>query len=201
MASPRLRQVIAEFPEVRVVHRCFALAPTPDAIVVMFGSKKRGKAEILEHWRLANRYDDVPRFRPDLMAARPFDYPYSMPGLRACKAAESIGGQQAHWDLFDRIQYAHLIECRNIADDAVLRDCAVAVGLDVERWEVAYRSPETQAAVDADLARARMLSIAAVPTLVADGTEVITGARPAAHYRAWLRAVLEQRARAGRDER
>lgn len=168
---------------------------------MIFGSKERGKAEILEHWRLANRYDDVPRFRPDLMAARPFDYPYSMPGLRACKAAESIGGQQAHWDLFDRIQYAHLVECRNIADDAVLADCAAAVGLDVSLWEKAYRSGEVLAAVQADLERARRLGVAAVPTLVADGTSALSGARTEEQYRAWLRAVIEQRARAGRDER
>jgi len=192
VASPRLRRVAARHPEVQFVHRCFALAPTPEAIVALFGSKERGKAEILEHWRMANRYDDEHRFRPDLMATRPFDYPYSLPGLRACKAAEVLGGQAAHWDLFDRIQQAHLIECRNIADETVLRECAADVGLNVQAWEEAYRSQTVLDAVRADLSRARELRVWAVPTLVAAGEYVSSGARSEAQYEAWLHAVMEQ---------
>jgi putative protein-disulfide isomerase len=30
------------------------------------------------------------------MEKRNFDYPYSIPGILACKAAEIIGGQKAH---------------------------------------------------------------------------------------------------------
>jgi predicted DsbA family dithiol-disulfide isomerase len=52
--SPRLRRLVKERPWVEVVHRCFALAPTPEAIILMFGSKERGKREILGHWRAAN---------------------------------------------------------------------------------------------------------------------------------------------------
>jgi len=177
------------------VHRCFALAPTPEAIVALFGSKERGKAEILEHWRMANRYDDEHRFRPDLMATRPFDYPYSLPGLRACKAAEVLGGQAAHWDLFDRIQQAHLIECRNIADETVLRECAADVGLNVQAWDEAYRSQTVLDAVRADLSRAWELRVWAVPTLVAAGEYVSSGARSEAQYEAWLHAVMEQLSR------
>jgi len=189
VASPRLRRVVARHPEVQLVHRCFALAPTPEAIVAIFGSKERGKEEILEHWRMANRHDDQHRFRPDLMATRPFDYPYSMPGLRACKAAEFLGGQAAHWDMFDRVQHAHLVECRNIADEAVLRDCAADVGLDLVAWEEAYRSRAVGDAVLADLARARQLGVSAVPTLVAAGQYGLSGARSEAQYEAWLQAV------------
>ncbi|MDR7416414.1 MAG: DsbA family protein [Armatimonadota bacterium] len=72
------------------------------------------------------------RINADLMATRPFDYPYSMPGLKACKAAEFQGGHAAHWDMFDRVQRAHLTECLNIADFEVLRQCAADVGLDEE---------------------------------------------------------------------
>ena len=129
--SPRVRRLVEEHPDVVVEHRCFALAPTPDAIVAIFGSKEAGKAEIPEHWRAANRNDDQHRIRAGLMATRPFDYPWSMPGLKACKAAEVQGGHAAHGDMFDRVQRAHLTECRNIADFDVLRECAKDVGLDV----------------------------------------------------------------------
>jgi len=191
--SPRVRRLVAQFPDVTVEHRCFALAPTPDAIVAIFGSKEAGKREILEHWRAANRNDDQHRIQADLMATRTFDYPWSMPGLRACKAAELQGGAQAHWDLFDRIQRAHLTECLNIADDEVLRKCAADVGLDVNRWERDYRSPAVAELVERDLARARLYGITGVPSLVADGRYVLVGAQP---YDRLVRWVEEVRARA-----
>ncbi|MCM8748519.1 DsbA family protein [Thermomicrobiaceae bacterium CFH 74404] len=186
MLSPRVRRLVTEHPGLEIVHRCFALAPTPDAIVAIFGSRERGKREILEHWRAANRHDDERRIQPDLMAARPFDYPYSMPALRACKAAEFLGGQPAHWDMFDRVQAAHLTECRNIADDAVLRDCAVDIGLDPVAWERYYRSEAVARAVQDDLLRARQLGVHAVPTLVAEGRAVLSGAQPYPILERWV---------------
>jgi len=192
VASPRLRRVRERHPEIEIVHRCFALAPVPEAIVWIFGSKERGKAEILEHWRRANELDDAKRFRPDLMAQRPFDYPYSLPGLLACKAAEFLGGQEAHWNLFDRIQTAHLVECRNIADEEVLRACAAEVGLDVTAWEEAFRSEAVYQAVQRDVERARALGVHAVPTIVVAGRFALSGARPEAQYEAWLARVARE---------
>ncbi len=171
------------------MHRCFALAPTPEAIVAIFGSRAAGKREILEHWRAANANDDEHRINADLMAQRLFDYPYSMPGLRACKAAERQGGQDAHWAMFDRVQRAHLTECHNIADDAVLRACAADVGLDVARWERDYHSPEVHEAVERDLARARSYGITGVPALVAEGRYVLVGAQREERLAAWLAQV------------
>lgn len=174
--SPRMRRIVSLFPSVEVVHRCFALAPEPDSIVKVFGSKERGKREIMRHWRAANLNDDEHRINADLMEARDFDYPYSMPGLRACKAAELQRGQQGHWDMFDRIQKAHLTECRNIADERVLVDCAEEIGLDVERFVRDLRSDEVERLVRADLRRARQLGVHAVPTLIVDGRYAVQGA-------------------------
>ena len=187
--SPRVRRLVWENPGVVVEHRCFALAPTPEAIVALFGSREAGKREILEHWRAANRNDDAHRINADLMASRPFDYPWSIPGLRACKAAELQGGQAAHWDMFDRVQRAHLTECVNIADDDVLRSCAADVGLDVRKWELDYRSPEVADLVERDLARARLYGINGVPTLVAEGRYVLVGAQPYDHLVRWIEEV------------
>ena len=63
-------------------------------MVAILDSKERGKQEVLNHWRTANLNDDEHRINTDPMAQRPFDYPYSMPGLLACKAAEMQGGQR-----------------------------------------------------------------------------------------------------------
>jgi len=103
---------VQEFPNAEVTHRSFALAPTQNSLVQMFGSKEAGKSEILKHWQAANLNDDAHRICTDEMACKPFDYPHSMPGLKACKAAELQGGQPAHWDMFDRIQKAHLTESK-----------------------------------------------------------------------------------------
>nr|BAL56970.1 dithiol-disulfide isomerase [uncultured prokaryote] len=189
--SPRVRRLAREHPEISVEHRCFALAPTPEAIVAIFGSKERGKREILQHWRAANLNDEQHRINADLMATRPFDYPYSTPGLRACKAAEAQGGPAAHWDMFDRVQRAHLTECLNIADFEVLRMCAADVGLDVERWEKDYRSSGVQEAVERDLARARIYGITGVPTLVAEGRFALVGAQRYEPLVAWIEAIKE----------
>jgi hypothetical protein len=134
--------------------------------------------------------DDEHRINADLMAQRPFDYPYSMPGLLVCKAAEAQGGQEAHWDMFDRIQRAHLTECLNIADLEVLRQCATDVCLDVVRWEKDYRSAKVRAAVEGDLARARLFGITGVPTLVAEGRFVLVGAQAYERLVAWKAGAL-----------
>jgi len=191
--SPRVRRLVRERPEITVVHRCFALAPTPEAIVEIFGSKERGKREILNHWRAANLNDDEHRINADLMAQRPFDYPYSMPGLLACKAAEMQGGPAAHWDMFDRVQRAHLTECLNIADFEVLRQCAVDVGLDVGRWERDYGSAAVREAVERDLARARLLGITGVPTLVAEGRFGLVGAQTYQRLTEWVDGLVAVR--------
>lgn len=181
-------------PEIDVQHRCFALAATPEAITAIFGSKLLGRREILDHWRAANANDDEHRISADLMATRTFDYPYSTPGLLACKTAEAQRGQEGHWAMFDRVQRAHLTECLNIADVEVLTACARDIGLDVARWERDYRSAEVQEAVERDLARARLHGVTGVPSLVAEERFLLVGAQPYERLEAWVNDV---RARSG----
>ncbi len=155
----------------------------------IFGSKAAGKAEILRHWRAANANDDEHRIRADEMARKPFDYPYSMPGLLACKAAELQGGQPAHWDYFDRLQRAHLTECRNIVEPEVLADCARDVGLEVEQFLHDFHSEATLQAVQADIQRAWQLNVHAVPTLVLNGERTLSGA---VNYEQLQQAVIKR---------
>lgn len=190
--SPRVHRLAEEYPSLRIEHHCFALAPTPERIALMFGSKEHGKQEILNHWRAANENDDEHRMNPELMAIRPFDYPYSMPGLRACKAAEFQGGHEAHWPMFDRVQRAHLTECLNIAEFNTLKECARDVGLDVARWEEDYHRNTVAGAVRNDLARAEYYGITGVPTLVADGKFVLTGAQRYEILEHWIRQAFKE---------
>ncbi len=179
---------------VQVGHRCFALAPDPEAISRVFGSPEAGKAEIMTHWAAAAAHPDGERINVALMRSRDFPYPYSMPGLLACKAAEFQGGPEAHWDMFDRVQQAHAVEARNIADFEVLRECARDVGLDVARWEKDVRGAEVWAAVKRDLEDARRRGIHAVPTLLFNDRWRVQGAVPETFLRRVIDDIL-----AGKD--
>lgn len=175
--SPRLRRLVNEFPDIEIIHRCFALAPAPESIAQIFGSKEKGKQEILNHWRAANENEDEHRICADDMACKNFDYPYSMPGLIACKAAEFQGGQKIHWDMFDRIQKAHLTETQNIADKQGLINCASELSLDIEIFKKDFESDKTLRAVEEDILRARLAGVYAVPTIIINDEKIISGAQ------------------------
>ena len=73
----------------------------------MFGSAENARREILGRWLSAKRLPGGEEINPELPASRPFPYPYSMPNLRAVKAAEFQGGMAAHERMHDRLQRAH----------------------------------------------------------------------------------------------
>lgn len=186
--SPRIGRLAQQFPEqIAIVHRAFALAPSKDGIEGIFGSKEQGKKAILEHWRQANLNDDEHRLNPGLMESRNFDYPFSIPGLTACKAAELQGGTIMHGKIFDRIQKAHLTECYNIADFEVLKMCAKEIGLDVEQWEKDYSSEKVEQMLNEDFRTARTYGVNAVPTIVANGSHKLSGAHTYASLEAWFK--------------
>jgi predicted DsbA family dithiol-disulfide isomerase len=175
--SPRLRRLVNEYENIEVIHRSFALAPSPQHLINMFGDKETARKEIMEHWRNANENDDEKRINTASMEMRKFDYPFSLPGLRACKAAELQGGQKAHWDMFDRVQRAHFIDTENIADLDVLIKCASDLGFDLELFEKDFKSENVVNLVYQDINRARKVGINAVPTLLINDRKIIRGAQ------------------------
>ena len=188
LASARLRRIVEDYPQVEVVHHAFALAPEKDSIAHMFGDAVRGKAEIMGHWEAASAHPDGEVMNVELMRSREFPYPYSMPGLLACKAAQFQGGMQAHWNMFDRIQRAHAVEARNIADVTILKDCAAEIGLNVEQWEADFGSDAVRQAVEEDLRSAQESEVNAVPTMIFNRRWVLPGAVP----ESFLRQVLDK---------
>lgn len=185
--SPRVKKLVQKYPdEIILIHRAFALAPSEKSLEYMFGSKELAKQEILEHWRAANENDTEHRINADLMATRDFDYPHSMPGLLACKAAEMQGGNEKFGEMMDRLQKAHLTECLNINDDEILMQCAKDIGLNTEQWYKDYKSEKNRELVLADLALARKYNVNSVPTLVANGREKFIGAQPYESLEAWF---------------
>ena len=156
----------------------------------MFGGIVAGKNEIIGHWAAAARHPDGESINVNLMRSREFPYPYSMPGLLACKAAQFQGGMPAHWDMFDRVQRAHAVEARNIADTDVLKACATDIGLDIDRWEEDFNSPAAKQAVEADLIQAQQSGVNAVPTLIFNQRWILPGAVSEADLRQVIDRLL-----------
>lgn len=174
--SPRIRELIKEYPEIEVIHHSFALFKDEHAPIKMFGSMDNSKKEIMKHWRAANDRDGDSRINTRLMESRDFQYPLSIDGLKGCKAAEIQGGQEAHWNYFDLVQETHLTQARNIGDKEVLVDLAKKAGLDVERFTRDFDSVEVLQRIDKDIELARKWGVNSVPTIVINERHVIPGA-------------------------
>lgn len=184
--SPRLRKLAAEF-DLDVRHHAYVLQDSPERMEEVWGSPAQAKARILEHWAACQAASDAPElFSIEAMRRAPFDYPHGLPAALACKAAERLGaqedqgaqaGQAAHWDMFDRLQAAHLSDARNIADPDVLRSIARDLGIDGAGFDRAMQSPETREAVEQDRNLARRLQVASVPTIIVreTGARLVNG--------------------------
>ncbi len=184
MASGRLHQIEAEYGErVTFTYKAFPLGPTREELARVFGSEDNAKREILTHWAASKRLPGGEAINPELMASRSFPYPYSMPALRAVKAAEFQGGMEAHARMYGRLQRAHLVEARNVADSKVLYECAAEVGLDMTRFRADYQSEASLEAVLRDRQEALAMGIGATPTVVFNEKWVLAGAVPIELYR------------------
>ena len=159
----------------------------------MFGSPTRAKTEILGHWASAKQLEGGAEINPERMAQRPFPYPYSMPALRAVKAAEFQGGMEAHARLYDRLQRAHLVEARDVSEPQTLLECAAEIGLDLQRFQMDLADNSTLQAVLTDQQEALALGISATPTVVVNDQWALPGAVPIELYRQVIDDLLAGR--------
>lgn len=192
--SPRLR-ALADTLNLQVRHRAFVLQDSPERMAEVFGSPRQAKAAILSHWASCQRASDTPeKFNIDGMRAASFDYPHGLPGALACKAAERIGGQAAHWDMFDAVQRAHLSEARNVADTGVLTAIAAGLGFRRRDFGRVMAEPATQHAVEQDRRLAGRLQVVKVPTIIVrqTGARLVNG--PLEDLRAQIQVSLQLQA-------
>ncbi|ENK3142863.1 DsbA family protein [Vibrio sp. Vb2880] len=173
--SPRLRQLEKEF-NLDIHHHAFALSASREEMIGKFGSMKQAKQIILGHWEQCARADDKKRVNVEGMRQQTFEYPFSTPGLVACKAAEQQGGSSAYWDYFDAVTHAHMSENRNIGDLDELTEIAGEVGLNKARFLEDFASPERQAEIQRDRKLAQEYDITSTPTLVINKGWVVPGA-------------------------
>ena len=188
--SSRMRTLASEL-DLDIRHHSFVLQASQSEMVERWGSPAQARQTILDHWNACRMVSD----RPDLvdleaMRSAPFDYPHGMTAAIGCKAAERLGGQSAHWDMFDRLQRCHLSEARNIADPKVILDAARGLGFEGVTFRDLFEDPATESAVEVDRQRARRLQVHAVPTLIIreTGARLVNG--PLEDLRVQLRMAL-----------
>ncbi|NWL16816.1 DsbA family protein [Pseudoalteromonas sp. Scap03] len=173
--SARLRQLAEEF-NLDIHHHAFALSATREEMIGKFGSMKQAKQIILGHWEQCARADDNKRVNVEGMRQQKFEYPFSTPGLVACKAAEQQGGASAYWNYFDAVTHAHMSENRNIGDLDELIETAGEVGLDKPRFLDDFASSERQTEIQRDRKLAQEYGITSTPTLIINKRWVVPGA-------------------------
>tara|TARA_R110000868_G_scaffold53744_2_gene168514 strand:- start:8936 stop:9565 length:630 start_codon:yes stop_codon:yes gene_type:complete len=177
--SSRMRSLAAGF-DLDIQHRTFVLQASRAEMAARWGTPGQARTAILGHWSACRQASDRPELVDvEAMRAAPFDYPHGMTAALGCKAAERLGGQGAHWDMFDRLQRAHLAGAGSIADpDTVLR-LAGDSGLEATAFARVFSDPATARAVEADRQHARALQVRSVPTLIVreTGTRLVNGSR------------------------
>ena len=182
--------VLAERFELDIRHRTFVLQADRDEMASRWGSPATARETILGHWSVCRQSSDRPEgIDIEAMRAARFDYPHGMTAALGCKAAERMGGQAAHWAMFDRLQEAHLSQARDVASTAVVLEAARDLGFEAGPFAEVFDDPATALAVDADRQLARRLQVRSIPALVVreTGTRLVNG--PLDDLAAQLRAA------------
>ncbi len=189
--SSRMRDLADKF-DLDIRHHTFVLQASPAEMATRWGTPKDARETILGHWAACRQVSDRPELVDiDAMRAAPFDYAHGMTAALGCKAAERIGGQAAHWDMFDCLQRAHLTEARNIADPETVLHVARELGFEAAAFAETVDDPATAQALEADRQHARSLQVRSIPTLIVreTGARLVNGPRKdlAAQLRTALR--------------
>ena len=174
--SYRMRHIEKEYPDVKIVHRSFALAPTAHDFTQMFGSREKAKDAILAHWDSANKNDDLHRFNIEGMRKATFLFPTSINPLLACKAAHVLEGEQGYWKLFDALQSALFVKNPNIELVDCIEASVVICGLDLDAWRIAFQHSDTLHRLQIDFDRAHQYQLNSVPALVINQNIRVNGA-------------------------
>jgi predicted DsbA family dithiol-disulfide isomerase len=115
------------------------------------------------------------------------------------------GGPQLQGELKEALLAAYFTQARNVADHTVLREIAVATGLDPDAVDRVLGSEEYADEVWADIAQAQAYGATGVPFFVVDSRYGVSGAQPAETLgqvleRAWSERTPTVQVLAGGEE-
>ena len=97
---------------------------------------------------------------------------------RLIHLAHEQGGTDLQGRVKEALLKAYFTEARNVADHAVLREVAVAAGLDASRVDEVLGSREFENDVHADIEQAQAYGATGVPFFVIDEKYGVSGAQP-----------------------
>jgi predicted DsbA family dithiol-disulfide isomerase len=97
---------------------------------------------------------------------------------RLIHLAHAQGGTGLQGRVKEALLKAYFTEARNVADHAVLREVAVAEGLDASRVDEVLAGTEFTADVHADIEQAQIYGAGGVPFFVVDEKYGVSGAQP-----------------------
>jgi predicted DsbA family dithiol-disulfide isomerase len=195
----RLEAALAAFPhadEVEVVYRSFELDPTAPEV----GTESIADALARKYGMGADGARAAMQQVGDVAAEEGLRFDYAMAthtktvdAHRLLHLAREEGGTALQRALKEALLAAYFGAGRSMGDHAVLREVAVATGLDAARVDAVLASTEYAAAVAADIDQARAYGISGVPFFVVDRKLAVSGAQPTEIFtqvleRAWSEA-------------
>lgn len=116
----------------------------------------------------------------------------SLPALTALEAAR-LQGAQARQQLARSMQHMALEQGVNVTRTDVVFELAAHVGLDMNRFEAAWRSPQTHRLVMQEHRIAATRGVRGVPSLVIGGRWMVSGLRDVSEYREHILDCLVKR--------
>ena len=180
----RLEEALASFPhadEVDVVYRSFELDPTApqhgtESVAEALGRKYGGGAA-----GARTMMDRVAQVASEV--GLEFDYAdathtKTVDAHRLLHLALAEGGPALQREVKERLLSAYFTRGRSMGDHDVLREVAVAAGLDPARVDAVLSGGEFADAVRADVEQARAYGATGVPFFVVDRRYGVAGAQP-----------------------
>lgn len=163
--SRRMREIVAEYPEINIIHRGFPLR----------WDDVKEDSDFENKWEIANRIDEEKLFNIEGMKQTDFPMPTSRLPMIAIQAATLAGGNE--WDLFDAFQKALYSDNQNIADEDVIADIIMSQNVDFDLFLKYYEDPSTEEQIKEDFKRAETFGLDLIPALVVEEEYPIIGTK------------------------
>jgi predicted DsbA family dithiol-disulfide isomerase len=190
----RFEKALRAFPhEVEVTYRSFELDPEApvmggETTTASLARKYGGEARVAQMQEQVRRQaaDEGLAFRLD---ATP--HASSVDAHRLLHLALAESGRELQAVLEEAFFSAYFEQARDLSDPTVLREVAVAAGLEPSRVEDVLAGDEFRGAVGDDVAQAAAYGASGVPFFVLEGQYAVSGAQPTEVFAQVLEQVWE----------
>jgi predicted DsbA family dithiol-disulfide isomerase len=190
IGKKRLERAVAEFAhgdDVEVVYHSYLLDPSAPAKATGTAQEMLQRKYRLTPEQAAEAQERVIRLAAEegMDWSRHHDSPHvgTTEAHRLLHLALAEGGPRQQAALNDALLQAYFGDAADVADHRVLREIAVATGLDAARVDEVLTTDEYADAVATDIAQAQAFGATGVPFFVVDDRYGISGAQPTDLFR------------------